>query len=90
LCPLADGLKPAKTGHRGSLPKSAGLTPLRVCRPLLNPAAGTALDTADHLNRHQAHDGLNQAELLVLAANCNPNATNIDLVGLQASGVEFV
>jgi Ca2+-binding RTX toxin-like protein len=33
---------------------------------------------------------LTQAELLVLAANAAVNATNINLVGLQSSGVEFV
>jgi Ca2+-binding RTX toxin-like protein len=31
-----------------------------------------------------------QAELLALAANSEPNAANIDLVGLQESGVEFI
>ena len=30
-----------------------------------------------------------QAELLEIAANSQPNAENIGLVGLQASGVEF-
>jgi hypothetical protein len=33
---------------------------------------------------------MTQAELLVLAADAGVNATNIDLVGLQQSGVEFV
>ena len=33
---------------------------------------------------------MSQAELLVLAANADPNAVNINLVGLQQSGVEFV
>jgi Ca2+-binding RTX toxin-like protein len=33
---------------------------------------------------------MTQAELLVLAANAAVNATNINLVGLQSSGVEFV
>jgi len=33
--------------------------------------------------------GMTQAELLVLAANTGVNANNIDLVGLQQSGVEF-
>jgi hypothetical protein len=33
---------------------------------------------------------MTQAELLVLASNAGVNATNIDLVGLQQSGVEFV
>jgi Ca2+-binding RTX toxin-like protein len=33
---------------------------------------------------------MTQAELLVLAANANVNATNINLVGLQQTGVEFV
>lgn len=33
---------------------------------------------------------MTQAELLVLAANANVNATNINLVGLQQSGVEFM
>jgi serralysin len=33
---------------------------------------------------------MTQAELLVLAANANANATNINLVGLQEAGVEFV
>ena len=33
---------------------------------------------------------MSQAELLVLAANTDPNAVNIDLVGLQQSGVEFI
>lgn len=34
--------------------------------------------------------GMTQAELLVFAANHDVNAINIDLVGLQATGVEFV
>jgi serralysin len=33
---------------------------------------------------------MSQAELLVLAANAAENAQNIDLVGLQTTGVEFV
>ena len=33
---------------------------------------------------------LTQAELLEIAANSEVNATNIDLVGLQQSGIEFV
>jgi hypothetical protein len=33
---------------------------------------------------------MTQAELLAFAANSEANAHNIDLVGLQASGVEFV
>ena len=32
---------------------------------------------------------MTQAELLVVAANGAQNAANIDLVGLQQSGVEF-
>jgi len=34
--------------------------------------------------------GMTQAELLMFAANHDVNAINIDLVGLQATGVEFV
>ena len=33
---------------------------------------------------------MSQAELLLLAANVTENGVNIDLVGLQQSGVEFV
>jgi len=33
---------------------------------------------------------MTQAELLVLAANVELNAVNINLVGLQQTGVEFV
>ncbi len=33
---------------------------------------------------------MTQAALLVLAANADVNAVNINLVGLQQSGVEFV
>ena len=33
---------------------------------------------------------MTQAQLLEIAANADLNAVNINLVGLQASGVEFV
>ena len=33
---------------------------------------------------------MTQAELLMLAANADLNAVNIELAGLQQSGVEFV
>jgi hypothetical protein len=33
---------------------------------------------------------MTQAELLMFAANSEANAINIDIVGLQQSGVEFV
>jgi len=33
---------------------------------------------------------MTQAELLVLAANADVNAQNINLVGLQQTGVEFI
>ena len=33
---------------------------------------------------------MTQADLLVLAANADINAQNINLVGLQQNGVEFV
>jgi len=61
---------------------------------LFQNIVGVAPSTAEHehfLGLMEGHGGsLTQAQLLEFAASSGVNATNIDLVGLQQSGVEFL
>lgn len=53
---------------------------------------GSAPSDADrdyYVGLLQGGGGMSQADLLAAAANCVPNQTNIDLVGLQQSGIEY-